>query len=216
MYKMGKKEIVLSNDAIIGDEYGNTIYNVGKYRIKLFASLTTSISHDTCLKLSKLKTKRIILPSYPVYEDGQYCGCAYENLEDDWIESFYGKGVHLKESLRIMRDEIMLLSNMGYDLNQMLSHKSSGTFSALKFYGTDSIRESDLQPQKLIQKNLAIFHEYLRNLVYNGMSEFGVEADEVLRYIYMEKPITQTLDEALNGDDSAGNLIREDIKRKVR
>ena len=216
MYKMGKKEIVLDDDTMMSDGYGNTIYSIGKYRIKLFASLTTSISHDSCLKLSKLKTKRIILPSYPIYNDGKYCGCAYENLENDWIDSFYGKGIDLKESLKIMRDEIMLLSNMGYDFNQMLSHRSSGTLKALKFYGTDTIQESDLPLQRLIQKNLALFYEYLRNLVYNGMSEFDVEADDVLRYIYMQQPITQTLDEALNGDGSAGNLIREDIKRKVR
>lgn len=216
MYKMGKKEIVLDPNTAVYDVNQNTIYSVGHYKIKLFSSLEDSISEQNCLRLSKVKTKRIILPQYPVYHDEEYCGCAYERLEsDDWIDCFFGKGIYLRESIMIMKEEIVALSQMGIDFVEMPSFLSSGDFSKLVYYGTDKIQDSELTPQATIQKNLRLFHEYLYNLVYNGMSEFKLEPNDVLTYLDQSRPITTTLENVLKQDGYAGALIEEDIKRKV-
>ena len=216
MYKMGKKVIVLDPNTAVYDANQNTVYSVGHYKIKLFSSLEDSISERNCLRLSKVKTKRIILPQYPVYHDEKYCGCAYERLEsDDWIDSFFGKGIYLRESIMIMKEEIIALSQMGIDFVEMPSFKSSGDFSKLVYYGTDNIRDSELSPQATIQKNLRLFHEYLYNLVYNGMSEFKLEPNDVLSYLDNSRPITTTLETVLKQEGFAGALIEEDIKKKI-
>lgn len=215
MYKMGKKEIVLDPNTAVYDINQNTVFNVGHYKIKLFSSIEDSISEQNCLRLSKVKTKRIILPQYPVYHGKTYCGCAYEKLEnDDWIDCFFGKGIYLSESIKIMMDEIIMLSQMGLDLVEMPSFESSGDFRKLLFYGTYRIQDSSLTQQQTIQKNLSLFHEYLYNLVYNGMSEFQVESNAVLRYLENGNDLTTKLNNALNQDGFAGALIAKDIKKK--
>lgn len=216
MYKMGKKEIVLDPNTVTYDEYDNAIYSVGNYKIKLFSSLSKSISEHNCLKLAQVKTKRIILPSYPIYHDTQYCGCAYKGLTDDWIESFFGQGKDLRQSLILMKNEIIELSQLGIDFVEMKSYKSSGDFYTLKFHGTDRIQDSQLSPQRTIQKNLSLYHDYLRNLVYNGMCEFSVDPDDVDEYLTISNPITTALENALNQSGVAGDLISIDIKKKVK
>lgn len=216
MYKIGRKEIVLDSSAAYHDEYHNVIYSQDGYRIIIFASLSNSISEQNCLKLAPVKTTRIILPKYPVYEDGEYCGCAYPEVEKDWIQAFFGKGSDLRKSFRLMKDEILELSQMGFDLGSMPSYKSSGDFGKLAFYGTDSIRTSKTTAHMTIKKNLQLYHEYLKDLVYNGMSEWdNIAPEESYQYVTYSNPITTTLDKALDGDDIAGNLIAKDIKRKL-
>ena len=216
MYKIGRNEVVLDSSTAHHDEYHNIIYSQYGYRIVIFASLSNSISEQNCLKLAPVKTTRIILPKYPVYEDGVYCGCAYPEVEHDWIQAFFGKGQDLRKSFRIMKNEILELSQMGLDLVSMPSYKSSGTLSKLTFYGTDSIQDSKMASQATIRKNLQLYHEYLKDLVYNGMSEWdNISPEESYYYVTHNNPITTTLDKALDGDEVAGYLISKDIKRKI-
>ena len=216
MYKMGKKEIVLDPNTAAFDADNNAIYSVGRYKIKLFSSLEDKISEQNCLRLSQVKTKRIILPQYPVYHDETYCGCAYRKLEDDdWIDSFFGKAEYLKESIQFMKEDIFTLSNLGIDMVKMLSFLSSGNFKALYYYGTDYVQESQVHNHETLKKNLRLFHEYLNNLVYNGMSEFGIDPNLVEQYLRHAAPITTTLESALTGEGYAGELISRDIKQKV-
>lgn len=216
MYKMGKKEIVLDPNTAVYDANQNTVFSVGHYKIKLFSSLEDSISEHNCMRLSKIKTTRIMLPQAPVYHDGEYCGCAYEGFNgEDWIDIFFGRGVDFRESLLIMKDEIITLSQKGFDLVEMLSYESRANHKKILFYGTTKIKESTLSPQATIQKNLRLFHQYLDNLVYNGMSEFCVEPNEVMSYLSHSRPITTTLERTLNSEEQAGLLIEQDIKRKI-
>lgn len=115
----------------------------------------------------------------------------------------------------VMKEEIIALSQMGIDFVEMPSFQSSGDFSKLVYYGTDKIKDSKLTPQATIQKNLRLFHEYRYNLVYNGMSEFKLEPNDVLDYLNMSRPITTTLENVLKQDGFARALIEEDIKKKV-
>ena len=216
MYKIGGKEVVLDPSTSCHDEYHNIIYSQDGYRIIIFDSLSNSISEQNCLKLAPVKTTRILLPKYPVYEDGVYCGCAYPEVKGDWIQAFFGKGSDLRKSFRIMKDEILGLSQMGIDLGSMPSYKSSGDFGRITFYGTHSIKDSEMATQATIQKNLRLYHEYLKDLVYNGMSEWdNISPEECYQYVTFNNPITTTLDNALNDEGVAGDLIAKDIKRKV-
>ena len=216
MYKIGEKEVVLDHNTAHHDECHNIIYSQDGYRIVIFNSLSNSISEQSCLKLAPVKTTRIILPKDPVYKDGVYCGCAYPEVEQDWIQSFFGKGKDLRRSFRIMKDEILELSQMGFDLVSMPSYKSSGDVGKITFYGTDRIQESAIPTQMTIRKNFQLFHEYLKDLVYNGMSEWdNISPEESYQYVTYNNPITTTLDNALNGNEAAGYLISQDIKRKL-
>lgn len=216
MYKIGEKEVVLDVNTAHQDEYHNIIYNQGGYRIVIFSSLYNSISEQNCLKLAPVKTTRILLPKHPVYKNGVYCGCAYPEVEKDWIHAFWGKGSDLRKSFRIMKDEILELSQMGFDLVSMPSYKSGGDFGKITFYGTDCIQKSEMPTQTIIRKNLQSYHDYLKDLVYNGMSEWdNIAPEESYQYVTFNNPITTTLDKALDGDDIAGNLIAKDIKRKL-
>lgn len=216
MYKIGEKKVALDSNAAYHDEYHNIIYSQDGYRIIIFASLSNSLSEQNCLKLAPLKTTRIILPKYPVYKDGIYCGCAYKLEEHDWIQAFFGKGKDLRKSFRLMKEDIFEISHMGFSLTSMSSYKSSGDFGKIVFFGTDNLKESEEPTQTLIQKNLRLYHEYLKDLVYNGMSEWdNISNDEAYDYVTYSNPITTTLDNALNSDDIAGKLIAEDIKKKL-
>ena len=64
-------------------------------------------------------------------------------------------------------------------------------------------------------KNLRLFHQYLYNLVYNGMSEFRLEPTDVVEYLNNSRPITTTLETVLKQEGFAGALIEEDIKKKI-
>ena len=215
MYKMGKKEIVLDPNKAIIDINQNATYRVGHYKIKLFSSVEDAITEESCLKLSKVETKRIILPKYPVYRGEEYCGCAYDSVDNDWIDCFFGKGIYLRESIIDMKADIIKLSQMGYDLVKMPTVLSCGDFRKLVYYGTDRIQESNMTPQEIIQKNLGLFHEYLYNLVYYGMYEFKIAPNDIVYYLTQAKPITTTLETVLKQDGIAGDLILADIKKKV-
>ena len=77
-----------------------------------------------------------------------------------------GNEVVRTKDFRLMKDEILEISQMGFDLGSMPSYKSSGDFGKLAFYGTDSIRTSKTTTHMTIKKNLQLYHEYVKDLVY--------------------------------------------------
>lgn len=192
------------------------IYHVGSSKIHIFSSLEGFITEETCFKLSKVETSRILLPS-PFYQDGKYVGCKTKWSDSDWIYAFYGSGITLKNCLIKMKEEILLLTELGYDLGSMPFYYSHFDRNRLTFDGTTKIRESDLKSEDLARKNINIYREYLRSLVYNSMSEFDAEPNAVIEYLYeKEEPIESRLEKALRKKETAGFLIRDDIDKKYK
>ncbi len=190
------------------------VYHVGKSKIHIFSSLEGFITEETCFKLSKVETSRILLPS-PVYQNGKYVGCKTKWQDKDWIFAFYNSGISLKRDLIEMKEELQLLSMLGYDIVDMPFYYSHYDKNILTFDGTFRIRKSSLESQELERRNKMAYQEYLRNLVYNGMSEFDVDPNAVIEYLYSkENPIEKRLEKALHGKMPAGSLIRDDITRK--
>ncbi len=190
------------------------VYHVGKSKIHIFSSLEGFITEEDCFKLSKVETSRILLPT-PVYQNGRYVGCRTKWQEKDWIYAFYNSGMSLKRNLIEMKEELELLSMLGYDIVDMPFYYSHYDRSILTFDGTFRIRKSDLEKEELERRNKIAYQEYLRNLVYNGMSEFEADPNDVVEYLYsQEESVEKRLEKALHSKRPAGNLIRDDIIRR--
>ena len=113
-----------------------------------------------------------------------------------------------------MKEELDLLTGLGYDIGEMPFYCSNFDNGRLTFDGTLKITESSLSKEELQRKNDITYQEYLRNLVYNGMSEFGSEPNAVLEYLYsQDEPTEKRLEKALKGRRCAGYLIHDDIVR---
>lgn len=213
---MQKKEIKLDDTNFQYHSEDAAVYRVGNDRIRLFSTLEGFITEDVCFKLSKVETERILLPKYPVYQEGEYCGCATPWRDKDWIQSFYKDGFSLKDSLIRIKQDLRMLSALGYDMVDMPYYCSNGDRGILTFDGAIRILESRLEKQALWNHNYLLFQDYLRGLIYNAMGEFGVEPDFVVQYLYpKEEKIDERVFAILDSKRSAGYLIRDDIHEKV-
>ncbi len=210
-----KRELKLNANQFCYSTFDMEIYRVGKDKIYIFPQIEDFLKESTCLKLTSLVTSQILLPKYAVYQEGKYSGFAVRWRNGDWISSFGGQGQHLKASLQKMKEELLYLSSLGYDMVDMPFYCSHSNGRELTFDGVYVIEESSLELEKLKQKNLELFEEYLKDLVYNGMSEFGTEAEVVVKYLYEDKtPIYDRLLGALEDHKMAGSSIKEKIMRK--
>ncbi len=187
------------------------IYRVGKSKIHLFSTLEDFITEETCFKLSKVETTRILLPK-PFYQNGEYIGCITKWKERDWIHAFYESGTLLRKNLIAMKEELESLSELGIDIGAMPFYCSYYDRNVLSFDGTLKLKESNLSKEDLKKKNQLAYQEYIRSLVYNGMSEFVADGNAVEEYLYsrQEDPVKR-LEKALHGRGSAGYLIHEDV-----
>ncbi len=194
------------------------VYKVGTDRIRIFSTTDRFISESTCLKVSEISTQALLLPRYPVYQDGVYCGCATDWKKGDWISSFASKSIYLKRSLMRMRDEIVYLSSLGYDLVNMPFYCSFSNGRELTFDGTYYIQESPIPQEQLEKQNCDLLDEYISDLVYNAMSEFAIDSDLVCTYLYKQdrSSYNRIMEALTEGEtDFAGNAIKKDIHRKV-
>lgn len=209
---MEKKIELTKSNFCYRTEHGD-IYHVGGSKIHIFSSLEGFITEETCFKLSKVETARILLPK-PFYQDGQYVGCVTKWREVDWIHSFYDSGTTLKKNLMNLKEELMYLSELGFDIGEMPFYCSYYDNKKLSFDGTLNMSESNLSQEQLKQKNNMAYQEYLRGLVYSGMSEFETDGSAVANYLYTnaESP-EKMLEKILHGRRPAGYLIREDITK---
>lgn len=208
-----KKEVKLNSSTFCYKTEDASVYHVGNSKIRIFSSLEGFITEETCFKLSKVETKRILLPK-PFYKDGKYVGIITRWRERDWIHSFYDSGTALKRSLTELREELMHLSELGFDIGEMPFYCSYYDKDYLSFDGILKISESNLSKKELDQKNNTIYQDYLRGLVYSGMSEFETDGSSVANYLYSpsESP-EKRLEKALHGRRPAGYLIQEDIAK---
>lgn len=214
---MEKRELTLErikSHYCIGDI---DVYHIGKDKIRIFPTTKEFISEKNCIALSKVRTKSILLPRYPVYQDGKYVGCATPWIDDDWLFSLTGGGSRLKQSLENMRKELLMLSSLGYDLGYMPYYASYSREKNLVFDGTYRIQCYENESEMVKKRNEQLFRYYVQELIYNGMSEFDIEENEVYNYLYGTSmdPVKRVL-EALDGNDMAGTMLKEDIKKKVK
>lgn len=208
-----EKEIQLTETNYCYGTDTTGVYHVGNFKIHLFSSLEGFITEETCFKLSKVETTRILLPK-PFYQNGIYAGCMTEWKDSDWIYAFYNDGIILRSNLLAMREDLDLLTQLGYDIGEMPFYCSHFENGQLSFDGTLKIQKSSLPAEDLARKNDITYQEYLRNLVYNGMSEFESESNAVVEYLYSQGESTEKkLVKALNGRRNAGYLIHDDIVR---
>ncbi len=208
-----EKEVKLNSSNFCYKTEEASVYHVGNSKIRIFSSLEGFITEETCFKLSKVETKRILLPK-PFYQEGEYVGIITNWRERDWIHSFYDSGTSLKRNLAELKEELMYLSELGFDIGEMPFYCSYYDKNHLSFDGTLKISESNLSQKELNQKNNATYQDYLRGLVYSGMSEFETDGPAVASYLYSpsESP-EKRLEKALHGRKSAGYLIQEDIAK---
>ncbi len=215
--KMKEKARICDGSNHFWHEQDVSVYHVGKDKIRLFSTIDDFVSEKVCIALSKLETKALLLPRYPVYEKETYVGCATKWKEEDWIFCFMGKGRTLKRSLEQMREELLYLTHLGYDIGQMPYYCSYTDGRRLVFDGTYRIRKSSLSEQELEQRNNAFFLEYIRSLVYNGMSEFTADSELVYDYLHQDQmDLFAELQTVLDKNDMASLLIKEEMKRKVK
>lgn len=208
-----EKEIKLTETNFCYRNEDEAVYHVGNYKIHLFSTLEGFTTEQTCFRLSKVETTRILVPR-PVYQNGKYVGCKTKWKDKDWIYSFYGKGSLLKNNLLEMKEEIEMLSGLGIDLGNMPFYYSHYDKDGLTFDGTFRMQESDMEKDELKRMNQFAYQDYLRGLVYNGLSEFEVDPELVTQYLYEPgEAIDKRLIKVLDGRKPAGQLIREDIYR---
>lgn len=208
-----EKEIKLTESNFCYRNETEDVYHVGNFKIRLFSTLEGFITEQTCFRLSKVETTRILVPK-PVYQNGRYVGCKTKWKDKDWIYSFYGKGNELRNNLLEMKEEIEMLSRLGIDLGNMPFYYSYYGKEGLTFDGTFRMQESNMKLDELRRMNQFAYQDYLRGLVYNGLSEFEVDPEMVANYLYEPgETIDKRLIKALDGKKQAGQLIREDIYR---
>ena len=211
-----KKNIVLETTDFCYHTPDLDVYHIWNHRIRIFQKVKEFISENTCLQVSKIETKSILLPRYPIYRDGVYCGIATKWKTGDWISSFGYNERFLKQSLMKMKEEILYLSHLGYDLVDMPFYCSFSNGRDLTFDGAYHLRESSLTEEALEKKNNDLFDGYLCDLIYNAMSEFGMESDVVITYLCeMEGTSYENLLSILKEGKPAGYRIKEDIEEKV-
>ncbi len=209
---MEKKIELTNSDFCYRTEHGD-IYHVGHSKIHIFSTLEGFITEETCFKLSKVETTRFLLPK-PFYQNGEYVGCSTKWKENDWIHAFYAQGTTLRHNLMIMKEEILLLSELGYDIGEMPFYYSNYDQGRLTFDGSFKMSESSLPQNELERKNDYTYQEYLKGLVYNGMSEFETDSYAVSRYLTSsQEQFDKKLEKVLQGRRPAGNLIRDDIEK---
>lgn len=207
-----KKEIELSESNFCYRTEETDVYRVGNSKIHLFSTLEGFITEETCFKLSKVETTRILLPR-PFYQNGEYVGCRTKWNDRDWITAFYGSGITLKNNLIAMREELEYLTELGIDMVSMPFYCSYYDRNILSFDGTIKIKESNLPLEELKQKNNNLYQEYIRDLVYSGMSDFVTDEKAVVEYLYSSEDLERRLENVLQKRKPAGILIQEDIMR---
>ena len=148
------------------------VYHVGKSKIHIFSSLEGFITEEDCFKLSKVETSRILLPT-PVYQNGRYVGCRTKWQEKDWIYAFYNSGMSLKRNLIEMKEELELLSMLGYDIVDTQGFPFDKVAASIKGKG------SCVVPVNLAE-NVKQLHEYLfNNYEYEPSEEVQAISDQI-------------------------------------
>ena len=121
-----------------------SIYHVGADKLWVFPRLEGFMSENTCVALSGFHSETILLPKYPVYQNGLYVGMATEWNDESWLSLMDGKSSSFLKSIEEMEKELKTLSNLGYLMQEMFFDASSMKNEKLVFEGIYHIEKSTL------------------------------------------------------------------------
>ncbi len=111
---------------ILGSGYESKVYPVGRQAFKIYRSYMlekNNLGEKECLFLSKLSTKRILLPDQPIYDsDKKYCGSTSELLwQGEKEDLLYMHSSVFLENVKLLYEDSMTLTNHQVMLDDLRS-----------------------------------------------------------------------------------------------